>query len=148
MIHSKHPSCFQEKDEEEDKKSDKLELEDELLFEDFELGDEDCALPVEEEEVDAEDGELLVEEEEEEEDGELPVEEEEEEEDGELPVEEEEEEEEEDGELEEADVEESTKIKILRQIADVASKLKEIVGNLITTAGKVVVTILLGLTGK
>ncbi len=135
MIHSKHPSCFQEKeDEEEDKKSDKLELEDELLFEDFELGDEDCALPVEEEEVDAEDGELPVEEEEEE--------------DGELPVEEEEEEEEEDGELEEADVEESTKIKILRQIADVASKLKEIVGNLITTAGKVVVTILLGLTGK
>ncbi|XP_058621660.1 piezo-type mechanosensitive ion channel component 2 isoform X2 [Onychostoma macrolepis] len=53
----------------------------------------------------------------------------------------------EDGELEEADVEESTKMKILRQIADVASKLKEIVGNLITTAGKVVVTILLGLTG-
>uniref|UniRef100_A0A9J8CC37 Piezo-type mechanosensitive ion channel component 2a, tandem duplicate 2 n=1 Tax=Cyprinus carpio carpio TaxID=630221 RepID=A0A9J8CC37_CYPCA len=53
----------------------------------------------------------------------------------------------EDGELEEADVEESTKMKILRQIADVASKLKEIVGNLITSAGKVVVTILLGLTG-
>ncbi|XP_043081658.1 piezo-type mechanosensitive ion channel component 2 isoform X2 [Puntigrus tetrazona] len=68
----------------------------------------------------------------------------------ELPEEEEEEEEEaegEDGEVEEADVEESTKMKILRQIADVASKLKEIVGNLITTAGKVVVTILLGLTG-
>uniref|UniRef100_A0A671MFR1 Piezo-type mechanosensitive ion channel component 2-like n=1 Tax=Sinocyclocheilus anshuiensis TaxID=1608454 RepID=A0A671MFR1_9TELE len=107
MIHSKHPSsCFQEKeDEEEDKKSEKLELEDELLFEDFELGDEDRELP-EEEEVDVEDGEL-----------------------------------------EEADVEESTKMKILRQIADVASKLKEIVGNLITTAGKVVVTILLGLTG-
>uniref|UniRef100_A0A671MHH1 Piezo-type mechanosensitive ion channel component 2-like n=1 Tax=Sinocyclocheilus anshuiensis TaxID=1608454 RepID=A0A671MHH1_9TELE len=76
-----------------------------LLFEDFELGDEDRELP-EEEEVDVEDGEL-----------------------------------------EEADVEESTKMKILRQIADVASKLKEIVGNLITTAGKVVVTILLGLTG-
>uniref|UniRef100_A0A671MJG5 Piezo-type mechanosensitive ion channel component 2-like n=1 Tax=Sinocyclocheilus anshuiensis TaxID=1608454 RepID=A0A671MJG5_9TELE len=90
---------------EEDKKSEKLELEDELLFEDFELGDEDRELP-EEEEVDVEDGEL-----------------------------------------EEADVEESTKMKILRQIADVASKLKEIVGNLITTAGKVVVTILLGLTG-
>ncbi|XP_065150860.2 piezo-type mechanosensitive ion channel component 2 [Paramisgurnus dabryanus] len=53
----------------------------------------------------------------------------------------------EDGEFEEPDGEESTKIKILRQIADVASKLKEIVGNLITTAGKVVVTILLGLTG-
>ncbi|KAL2085458.1 hypothetical protein ACEWY4_018778 [Coilia grayii] len=43
--------------------------------------------------------------------------------------------------------EESTKMKILRQIAGVASKLKEIIGNLITTAGKVVVTILLGLTG-
>ncbi|XP_067291682.1 piezo-type mechanosensitive ion channel component 2 isoform X2 [Pseudorasbora parva] len=104
---SQHNSDFevddQEKeDEEEDKTSEKQELEDELLFEDFELGDEDCALP-EEEEVDAE--------------------------------------------LEEADVEESTKMKILRQIADVASKLKEIVGNLITTAGKVVVTILLGLTG-
>ncbi|XP_056594418.1 piezo-type mechanosensitive ion channel component 2 isoform X1 [Triplophysa dalaica] len=52
-----------------------------------------------------------------------------------------------DGECEEPDGEESTKIKILRQIADVASKLKEIIGNLITTAGKVVVTILLGLTG-
>ncbi|XDV46792.1 hypothetical protein PO909_016629 [Leuciscus waleckii] len=102
---------FQEKeDEEEDKKSEKQELEDELLFEDFELGDEDCALPEDEEE-----------EEEGEEEGE--------------------------GELEEADVEESTKMKILRQIADVASKLKEIIGNLITTAGKVVVTILLGLTG-
>lgn len=54
----------------------------------------------------------------------------------------------EDGEFEEPIDEESTKIKILRQIADVASKLKEIVGNLITTAGKVVVTILLGLTGR
>ncbi len=108
MIHSKHPSsCLQEKeDEEEDKKSEKLELEDELLFEDFELRDEDCELPEEEEE------------------------------------------DEEDGELEEADVEESTKMKILRQIADVASKLKGIIGNLITTAGKVVVTILLGLTGR
>lgn len=53
-----------------------------------------------------------------------------------------------DGEFEEPDGEESTKIKILRQIADVASKLKEIIGNLITTAGKVVVTILLGLTGR
>uniref|UniRef100_A0A672M614 Piezo-type mechanosensitive ion channel component 2-like n=1 Tax=Sinocyclocheilus grahami TaxID=75366 RepID=A0A672M614_SINGR len=101
---SQHNSDFELDDQEEDKKSEKLELEDELLFEDFELGDEDCELP-EEEEVDVEDGEL-----------------------------------------EEADVEESTKMKILRQIADVASKLKEIVGNLITTAGKVVVTILLGLT--
>ncbi|KAI2649318.1 Piezo-type mechanosensitive ion channel component 2 [Labeo rohita] len=76
-----------------------------FIVADFELGDEDCELP-EEEEVDVEDGEL-----------------------------------------EEVDVEESTKMRILRQIADVASKLKEIVGNLITTAGKVVVTILLGLTG-
>ncbi|XP_031651167.1 piezo-type mechanosensitive ion channel component 2 [Oncorhynchus kisutch] len=48
-----------------------------------------------------------------------------------------------DGEVEE----ESTKMKILRQIAAMASKVKEIIGNLITTAGKVVVTILLGLTG-
>ncbi|XP_048031199.1 piezo-type mechanosensitive ion channel component 2 isoform X2 [Megalobrama amblycephala] len=53
----------------------------------------------------------------------------------------------EDAELEEADGGESTKMRILRQIADVASKLKEIIGNLITTAGKVVITILLGLTG-
>ncbi|KAM9416653.1 LOW QUALITY PROTEIN: piezo-type mechanosensitive ion channel component 2-like [Salvelinus alpinus] len=51
--------------------------------------------------------------------------------------------EEEEGEEEE----ESTKMIILRQIAAVASKVKEIIGNLITTAGKVVVTILLGLTG-
>lgn len=43
--------------------------------------------------------------------------------------------------------EESTKMKILRQIAEVAARLKEIIGNLIATAGKVVVTILLGLTG-
>ncbi|XP_062847263.1 piezo-type mechanosensitive ion channel component 2 [Trichomycterus rosablanca] len=42
---------------------------------------------------------------------------------------------------------ENTKMKILQQITEVASKLKEIIGNLITTAGKVVVTILLGLTG-
>uniref|UniRef100_A0A673GY89 Piezo-type mechanosensitive ion channel component 2-like n=1 Tax=Sinocyclocheilus rhinocerous TaxID=307959 RepID=A0A673GY89_9TELE len=105
---SQHNSDFELDDQvrkHKDKKSEKLELEDELLFEDFELGDEDRELP-EEEEVDVEDGEL-----------------------------------------EETDVEESTKMKILRQIADVASKLKEIVGNLITTAGKVVVTILLGLTG-
>ncbi|XP_030623248.1 piezo-type mechanosensitive ion channel component 2 [Chanos chanos] len=58
----------------------------------------------------------------------------------------EEEEEEEEGE-ELGEPEESTKMKILRQIADVASKLKEIIGNLITSAGQVVVTILLGLTG-
>lgn len=50
--------------------------------------------------------------------------------------------------LQEEEEEESTKMKILRQIATVASKVKEIIGDLITTAGKVVVTILLGLTGK
>uniref|UniRef100_A0A8C7YUF1 Piezo type mechanosensitive ion channel component 2 n=1 Tax=Oryzias sinensis TaxID=183150 RepID=A0A8C7YUF1_9TELE len=48
---------------------------------------------------------------------------------------------------EEEEVKESTKRKILRLVAEVASKLKEIIGNLITTAGKVVVTILLGMTG-
>uniref|UniRef100_A0A667ZVD4 Piezo type mechanosensitive ion channel component 2 n=1 Tax=Myripristis murdjan TaxID=586833 RepID=A0A667ZVD4_9TELE len=61
------------------------------------------------------------------------------EEDDELYDEEEEEEEEE--------VKESTKMKILRIVAGVASKVKEVIGNLITTAGQVVVTILLGLTG-
>uniref|UniRef100_A0A8C7E3M2 Piezo type mechanosensitive ion channel component 2 n=1 Tax=Naja naja TaxID=35670 RepID=A0A8C7E3M2_NAJNA len=49
-----------------------------------------------------------------------------------------------DGECEE---EETTKLKILRRIASIASKVKEIIGNLITTAGKIVVTILLGTTG-
>ncbi|XP_065118451.1 piezo-type mechanosensitive ion channel component 2 [Paramisgurnus dabryanus] len=48
---------------------------------------------------------------------------------------------------EEEEVQESTKMKVLRIVAGVASKLKEIIGNLITTAGQVVVTILLGLTG-
>jgi len=48
---------------------------------------------------------------------------------------------------EEEEEEESTKMKILRRVAGVANKLKEIIGNLITTAGQVVVTILLGLTG-
>ncbi|XP_007433600.1 piezo-type mechanosensitive ion channel component 2 isoform X1 [Python bivittatus] len=43
--------------------------------------------------------------------------------------------------------EETTKLKILRRIASIASKVKEIIGNLITTAGKGVVTILLGITG-
>uniref|UniRef100_A0A8C5CAX9 Piezo-type mechanosensitive ion channel component n=1 Tax=Gadus morhua TaxID=8049 RepID=A0A8C5CAX9_GADMO len=38
-------------------------------------------------------------------------------------------------------------MKVLRFVAGVASKVKEIIGDLITTAGKVVVTILLGLTG-
>jgi len=48
---------------------------------------------------------------------------------------------------EEEEVQESTKMKILRRVAGLANKLKEIIGNLITTAGQVVVTILLGLTG-
>ncbi|XP_038859228.1 piezo-type mechanosensitive ion channel component 2-like [Salvelinus namaycush] len=61
--------------------------------------------------------------------------------------EEEEEEMEEEEEEDEEEEEESNKMKILRHIAGVASKVKEIIGNLITTAGKVVVTILLGLTG-
>ncbi|XP_058468470.1 piezo-type mechanosensitive ion channel component 2 isoform X3 [Solea solea] len=64
---------------------------------------------------------------------------EDEEDDEELEGEEEEEEEEEE--------KESTKMKVLRIVAEVASKVKEIIGNLITTAGKVVVTILLGMTG-
>ncbi|XP_054623072.1 piezo-type mechanosensitive ion channel component 2 isoform X2 [Dunckerocampus dactyliophorus] len=42
---------------------------------------------------------------------------------------------------------ESAKVKILRLVAQVASKVKEVIGNLITTAGQVVVTILLGITG-
>ncbi|KAG1930554.1 piezo-type mechanosensitive ion channel component [Pimephales promelas] len=52
-----------------------------------------------------------------------------------------------DEEEEEEEVQESTKMKILRRVAGLANKLKEIIGNLITTAGQVVVTILLGLTG-
>ncbi|KAK9980260.1 hypothetical protein ABG768_013637 [Culter alburnus] len=52
-----------------------------------------------------------------------------------------------DEEEEEEEVQESTKMKILRRVAGVANKLKDIIGNLITTAGQVVVTILLGLTG-
>uniref|UniRef100_A0A8C1J4Z5 Piezo type mechanosensitive ion channel component 2 n=1 Tax=Cyprinus carpio TaxID=7962 RepID=A0A8C1J4Z5_CYPCA len=47
----------------------------------------------------------------------------------------------------EEEVQESLKMKILRRVAGVPTKLKEIIGNLITTAGQVVVTILLGLTG-
>ncbi|KAG7525314.1 hypothetical protein JOB18_025431 [Solea senegalensis] len=65
---------------------------------------------------------------------------EDEEDDEELEGEEEEEEEEE-------EEKESAKMKVLRIVAEVASKVKEIIGNLITTAGKVVVTILLGMTG-
>ncbi|XP_034063652.1 piezo-type mechanosensitive ion channel component 2 isoform X3 [Gymnodraco acuticeps] len=74
-----------------------------------------------------------------EEDYEAGYEAEEDEEDEDLEEEEEEEEEEE--------AKESTKRKILRHVAEVASKVKDIIGNLITTAGKVVVTILLGMTG-
>lgn len=61
-----------------------------------------------------------------------------------------EEEEEMEGEEEEEEEEakESTRMKILRLVTEVASKLKEIIGNLISTAGKVVVTILLGMTGE
>ncbi|XP_023389951.1 piezo-type mechanosensitive ion channel component 2 [Pteropus vampyrus] len=47
----------------------------------------------------------------------------------------------------EGEMEESTKLKIFRRLAFVASKLKEFIGNMITTAGKVVVTILLGSSG-
>ncbi|XP_054480874.1 LOW QUALITY PROTEIN: piezo-type mechanosensitive ion channel component 2 [Anoplopoma fimbria] len=75
-----------------------------------------------------------------EEDFEAGYEAEEDEEEEELDEEEEEEEEEE-------EAKESTKRKILRLVAEVASKVKEIIGNLITTAGKVVVTILLCMTG-
>uniref|UniRef100_A0A3Q2CZF9 Piezo type mechanosensitive ion channel component 2 n=1 Tax=Cyprinodon variegatus TaxID=28743 RepID=A0A3Q2CZF9_CYPVA len=56
------------------------------------------------------------------------------------------EDEEDEEEEEEEEAKESTKMKILRMVAEVASKVKEIIGNLITTAGKVVVTILLGMT--
>ncbi|KAM5304862.1 piezo-type mechanosensitive ion channel component 2 [Glossophaga mutica] len=47
----------------------------------------------------------------------------------------------------EGDMEESTKLKVFRRLAFMASKLKEFIGNMITTAGKVVVTILLGSSG-
>ncbi|XP_008957918.3 piezo-type mechanosensitive ion channel component 2 isoform X1 [Pan paniscus] len=47
----------------------------------------------------------------------------------------------------EGELEESTKLKMFRRLASVASKLKEFIGNMITTAGKVVVTILLGSSG-
>ncbi|KAG5268877.1 hypothetical protein AALO_G00217460 [Alosa alosa] len=96
----------EEEEKEEEKIGQKVELEDELLFE------EDCQL---------DEGELVEE------------------------VDEEEGEEEEEEEMKEP--EESTKMKILRQIAGLATKLKEIIGDLITSAGKVVVTILLGLAG-
>uniref|UniRef100_G1SYX9 Piezo type mechanosensitive ion channel component 2 n=1 Tax=Oryctolagus cuniculus TaxID=9986 RepID=G1SYX9_RABIT len=47
----------------------------------------------------------------------------------------------------EGELEESTKLKLFRRFASAASKLKEFIGNMITTAGKVVVTILLGSSG-
>ncbi|GAA6236079.1 piezo-type mechanosensitive ion channel component 2 isoform X2 [Lates japonicus] len=87
----------------------------------------------EEEKLSLEDNILL------DEDFEAGYEAEEDEEDEELDEEEEEEEEEE--------AKESIRMKVLRHVAEVASKVKEVIGNLITTAGKVVVTILLGMTG-
>ncbi|XP_044149386.1 piezo-type mechanosensitive ion channel component 2 isoform X4 [Bufo gargarizans] len=45
------------------------------------------------------------------------------------------------------EAEESARLKLLRKVASIASKLKEFIGNMIATAGKVVVTILLGITG-
>ncbi|XP_073926448.1 piezo-type mechanosensitive ion channel component 2 isoform X3 [Castor canadensis] len=51
------------------------------------------------------------------------------------------------GEGDEGELEESAKLKMFRRLASVASKLKEFIGNMITTAGKVVVTILLGSSG-
>ncbi|XP_012413667.1 piezo-type mechanosensitive ion channel component 2 [Trichechus manatus latirostris] len=47
----------------------------------------------------------------------------------------------------EGELEESARLKLFRRLASVASKLKEFIGNMITTAGKVVVTILLGSSG-
>ncbi|KAJ8337163.1 hypothetical protein SKAU_G00383830 [Synaphobranchus kaupii] len=51
------------------------------------------------------------------------------------------------GEEEEEEQMESTKMRILHQVAGAVSKVKEIIGNLISTAGQVVVTVLLGFTG-
>ncbi|XP_041333594.1 piezo-type mechanosensitive ion channel component 2 [Pyrgilauda ruficollis] len=47
----------------------------------------------------------------------------------------------------EAEFEETMKLKLLRRIAFLASKLREFIGNMIITTGKVVVTILLGSAG-
>uniref|UniRef100_A0A8C3CSN9 Piezo type mechanosensitive ion channel component 2 n=1 Tax=Cairina moschata TaxID=8855 RepID=A0A8C3CSN9_CAIMO len=47
----------------------------------------------------------------------------------------------------EGEFEETMKLKLLRRIASLASKLREFIGNMITTTGKVVVTILLGSAG-
>ncbi|XP_051628500.1 piezo-type mechanosensitive ion channel component 2 isoform X1 [Manacus candei] len=47
----------------------------------------------------------------------------------------------------EAEFEETMKLKLLRRIASLASRLREFIGNMIITTGKVVVTILLGSAG-
>ncbi|KAI4545141.1 hypothetical protein MG293_005407 [Ovis ammon polii] len=47
----------------------------------------------------------------------------------------------------EGDLEESTKLKLFCRLASMASKLREFIGNMITTAGKVVLKILLGSSG-
>ncbi|XP_069709861.1 piezo-type mechanosensitive ion channel component 2 isoform X4 [Phaenicophaeus curvirostris] len=47
----------------------------------------------------------------------------------------------------EAEFEETMKLKLLRRIAFIATKLREFIGNMIITTGKVVVTILLGSAG-
>ncbi|KAJ7401265.1 hypothetical protein BTVI_97626 [Pitangus sulphuratus] len=52
-----------------------------------------------------------------------------------------------DEDCEEAEFEETMKLKLLRRIASLASKLREFIGNMIITTGKVVVTILLGSAG-
>uniref|UniRef100_A0A673KUB4 Piezo-type mechanosensitive ion channel component 2-like n=1 Tax=Sinocyclocheilus rhinocerous TaxID=307959 RepID=A0A673KUB4_9TELE len=127
LVH-KRPSEEMAQDNHDFEKVEDDDDDDEMLY------DEDFDAEDEAEEEDGEGGGL--EEEEEEED--FDAEDEAEEEDGEGGGLEEEEEEE---------VQESTKMKILRRVAGVANKLKEIIGNLITTAGQVVVTILLGLTG-
>ncbi|XP_033613218.1 piezo-type mechanosensitive ion channel component 2 isoform X2 [Fukomys damarensis] len=49
--------------------------------------------------------------------------------------------------VEDTEGENSTRLRLFRQLASLASRLKEFVGNMITTAGKVVVTILLGSSG-
>lgn len=48
----------------------------------------------------------------------------------------------------EGEFEETMKLKLLRRIAFLASKLREFIGNMIITTGKVVVTILLGSAGR
>ena len=45
-------------------------------------------------------------------------------------------------------MEESTKLKLFCRLASMASKLREFIGNTITTAGKAVLKILLGSSGE